>query len=131
MISKDFALHFATEWIDAWNAHDLERILAHYTDDFEMSSPVIVQLMNEPSGTLRGKAAIRDYWSRALAQRPDLHFELVHVFAGAGSVTVAYRGHRGLSAEVFWFDAALKVYRAAAHYSAGQPSPHAGGLPSA
>jgi len=131
MISKDFALHFATEWIDAWNAHDLERILAHYTDDFEMSSPVIVQLMNEPSGTLRGKAAIRDYWSCALAQRPDLHFELMNVFAGARSVTVSYRGHRGPSAEVFWFDAALKVFRAAAHYGIEQPAPRARGLPAA
>ena len=116
MISNAFALHFANEWIDAWNAHDLDRILAHYTDGFEMSSPVIVTLMNEASGTLRGKAAIREYWARALAQRPDLRFELVNVFAGAGSVTVTYRGHRGLSAEVFWFDAALKVVRAAAHY---------------
>ena len=30
---------FAAEWIEAWNAHDLERILAHYADDFEMASP--------------------------------------------------------------------------------------------
>ncbi|MDQ6926152.1 MAG: nuclear transport factor 2 family protein, partial [Candidatus Eremiobacteraeota bacterium] len=30
---------FAKSWIDAWNAHDIEGILAHYTDDFEMSSP--------------------------------------------------------------------------------------------
>lgn len=118
MLTKDFALQFADEWIAAWNAHDLERILAHYTDDFEMASPVIAQLMNEPSGILRGKAAIRAYWARALAQHPYLHFELIQVFAGAGSVTLTYRGHRGLGAEVFWFDADLKVARAAAHYAA-------------
>jgi ketosteroid isomerase-like protein len=118
MISRDFAVQFANEWIASWNAHDLYRILSHYTHDFEMASPVIAQLMNEPSGALRGKAAIRTYWAKALAQRPDLHFELVNVFAGAGSVTVTYHGHRGLSAEVFEFDAALKVSRAAAHYIA-------------
>jgi hypothetical protein len=28
--------------------HDLERILAHYTANFEMASPVIAQLMDEP-----------------------------------------------------------------------------------
>jgi hypothetical protein len=117
MISSTFALHFANDWIAAWNAHDLERILSHYTDDFEMASPVIAQLAGEPSGMLRGKAAIRAYWSKALAQRPDLHFELVQVFAGAGSVTLTYRGHRGLSAEVFWFDDDSKVPRAAAHYA--------------
>lgn len=122
LITNDFARHFANEWIAAWNAHDLERILAHYTDDFEMASPVIMQLMHEPSGLLRGKAAIRDYWAQALALRPDLHFELVQAFAGAQSVVISYRGHRGLSAEVFWFDAALKVCRAAAHYGAAASS---------
>jgi len=72
--------------------------------------------VGEPSGALKGKAAIRDYWSRALARIPDLRFELVGVYAGAASVVIHYRGPRGLSAELFWFDAAGKVYRAAAHY---------------
>ena len=115
-ITREFVLRFAEEWIAAWNAHDLERILPHYTDDFEMSSPVIVQLTGEPSGTLRGKAAVRDYWSRALARTRDLHFDLLDVYAGASSVVIRYRGHRGPSAEVFWFNAEGKVYRAAAHY---------------
>jgi hypothetical protein len=116
MITNDFAIRFAEEWIESWNLHDLDRVLAHYTADFEMSSPVIARLMNEPSGTLRGKEAIREYWSKALARYPELHLELVDVFAGAASVTVTYRGHRGLSAEVFWFAPDGKVYRAAAHY---------------
>lgn len=41
MLIKDFADHFAIEWIASWNAHDLPRILSHYADDFEMSSPYI------------------------------------------------------------------------------------------
>ena len=118
-ITQQFAFEFAREWIAAWNARDLDRILSHYTDDFEMSSPVIVQLMGEPSGTLRGKAAVRDYWARALARIPDLHFELVGVYAGAASVVVHYHGPRGASAEVFWFNGEGKVYRAAAHYAEG------------
>ena len=36
MIEQAFAEQFATEWIEAWNSHDLQRNLAHYTDDFEM-----------------------------------------------------------------------------------------------
>src|ERR1700723_3107179 len=38
MMTSELALRFA-EWIAAWNAHDLPRILSHYADDFEMSSP--------------------------------------------------------------------------------------------
>ena len=118
MITDEFAARFAADWIDAWNAHDLERILAHYTHDFEMASPVITQLMSEPSGRLKGKDAIRSYWAQAIARNPALRFELLDVLAGAASVVIVYRGQRGLSAEVFWFDAAGKVERAAAHYAA-------------
>lgn len=115
-IDPDFARRFAVEWIEAWNAHDLDRILAHYADDFEMASPVIVQVAGEPSGVLRGKANVAAYWKKALALRPDLHFTLERVLVGAQSVAIAYRGHRGASVETFWFDADGKVVRAAAHY---------------
>jgi len=116
MLNDVFAKQFAREWIEAWNAHDLERILSHYTEDFDMSSPVIAQLAGEPSGILQGKSAVRAYWAKALAAQPMLRFELIQVFVGAASVVIQYRGHRGLGAEVFWFNAAHKVYRAAAHY---------------
>jgi ketosteroid isomerase-like protein len=59
MVDKSFADHFAADWIESWNSHDLGRILSHYTDDFEMSSPLIVQLAGQPSGKLKGKEAIR------------------------------------------------------------------------
>jgi len=36
MLTVDFVSH-AQEWIAAWNAHDLERILAHYADDVELT----------------------------------------------------------------------------------------------
>jgi ketosteroid isomerase-like protein len=117
MIDAAFARRFADEWIAAWNAHDLERVLAHYADDFEMASPVIAQVAGEPSGVLRGKAQVAAYWTKALALLPDLHFTLEHVLAGAESVALAYRGHRGPSVEVFWFGADGKVVRAAAHYA--------------
>jgi hypothetical protein len=116
-LTSQFALDFAREWIAAWNAHDLAYILSHYADDFEMSSPVIVQLVGEPSGVLRGKPAVGAYWALALERIPDLHFELEHVYGGVNSVTIGYRGPRGLGAEVFWFNPEGKVQRAAAHYA--------------
>jgi ketosteroid isomerase-like protein len=32
-ITKEWAESFAVEWIEAWNGHDLPRVLSHYTDD--------------------------------------------------------------------------------------------------
>lgn len=115
-MNKEFAEQFAQEWIAAWNAHDLEAILSHYTDDFEMASPVIKKIAGEPSGILSGKAAVGRYWAEALARNPGLHFELLHVLTGVASVTLVYNGVRGLSAEVFHFNEAGKVVRAFAHY---------------
>ena len=117
MLSRAFAERFAAEWIAAWNAHDLDAILAHYTDDFVMSSPRIAEIAGEPSGTLSGKPAVAAYWRTALDRLPTLRFELVTTLVGADSVTLYYRSTRGLAAEVFFFDAAGKVTRAAAHYA--------------
>jgi hypothetical protein len=117
MIDKAFADHFATDWIESWNAHDLDRILSHYIEDFEMSSPIIIKVAGEPSGTLKGKDAVGSYWAKALQLNPNLHFELVTTLWGVNSITLYYKGARGLSAEVFHFNPEGKVVRAYAHYT--------------
>jgi hypothetical protein len=116
-MDKAFAEHLAADWIESWNAHDLRRVLSHHADDFEMSSPVIIQVAAEPSGTLRGKGAVGAYWAKALKLIPDLHFELISVLVGVTSITLCYKGTRGrLAAEVFHFGARQMVSRAFAHY---------------
>ena len=117
MIDKEFAEHFASDWIDSWNSHDLNRILVHYANSFEMSSPVIVQIAGEPSGTLKGKDAVRAYLAKALQLNPDLRFALLSTLIGVNSITLYYRSVRGLVAEVFHFGPDQKVVRAYAHYA--------------
>ncbi len=116
MISRAFGEEFSKEWIDAWNSHDLVRILSHYSEDFTMSSPYIAQIAGVASGTLTGKAAVRSYWAAALERMPTLKFELVQTLVGVDSVTIYYRGVRGMAAEVFFFGHDHLVIRAAAHY---------------
>jgi hypothetical protein len=117
MIDETFAQRFAADWISAWNAHDLDDILSHYDEGFEMSSPVIAQLKVDPTGVLRGKSAVRAYWAKALQLMPELQFELISVLAGVETLTIYYRGARGrTAAEVFFFNANEKVTKAIAHY---------------
>jgi SnoaL-like domain len=75
-MSPEQAQAIAHEWIDSWNSRDLSRVLSHCTDDLESSSPFVVEVAGEPSGTLYGKQAVARYWAAALARNPDLHFEL-------------------------------------------------------
>jgi uncharacterized protein YjiS (DUF1127 family) len=109
---------FAESWIEAWNRRDLDAVLAHFSDEFEFSSPLIRQIAGEPSGKLVGKAAVRAYWRTALSRLPELHFELVQVLAGVDSLTILYRGQRGLGAEVFQLGANGLAVRGDAQYAA-------------
>ena len=116
MISREFGEQFAKEWIEAWNSHDLDRILTHYADDFTMSSPYIAHIAGVASGILTGKAPVRAYWAAALDRMPTLRFEPVQTLVGADSVMIYYRGVKGMAAEVFFFGQDHLVHRAAAHY---------------
>ena len=85
---------FAAEWIGAWNAHDLDRILAHYADDIVFESSASTRITGDPSGRVVGKAALRDYWRQALQQVPDLTFTLKAVYGGAQGVAIRYHSSR-------------------------------------
>lgn len=82
---------FALEWIDAWNSGDLERIFSHYCDDFEMRSQLIAERGFSADGCLRGKDAIRPYWSAGLQADPPIYFELIGVHCGIGAIAISYR----------------------------------------
>ena len=108
---------FAEEWVAAWNAHDLERILTHYSDDFEIITPMIKMSLGVDTGSLVGKPAISDYWRAALEKIPDLHFELLDVCEGVNSIAVYYKSVMDKRAiEVMEFDAGGKVERDVVHY---------------
>ena len=117
MMTTQQAHEFAEDWVAAWNSHDLDRILEHYCDDFEMTTPFIVQVMGEPSGTLKGKEEVRAYWAKALDRVPDLRFELLDVFSGVNSMTIHYKAvFEKKAAEVLFFGADGRVTRSVAHY---------------
>lgn len=117
VMSTTAAAAFAADWIAAWNAHDLDRILSHYVEDFEMISPVIVERVGERSGRLRGKDAVGAYWATGLRAQPPLRFELIDVFPGVRSIVLHYRSvGRRVVFEVLEFDDAGRVVRGRAHY---------------
>jgi hypothetical protein len=99
---------FAQAWVLAWNAHDVEAVLAHFHDDVVFTSPVAECLGIGAGGAVRGKPALRDYWTTALATVPDLHFEMIGVYQGQDLLVINYRNERGgLVNEVLVFDGDL------------------------
>jgi hypothetical protein len=60
------------------------------------------------TSVVRGKAALREYWSAALKIVPDLHFDIVGVYEGESVLVINYRNQRGaLVNEVLEFDGGL------------------------
>jgi hypothetical protein len=119
------AQEYALEWIASWNSHDLDRILSHYADDVEVISPLVETILGPGRVTVRGKERLREYWGRALAKYPDLHFRLYRAYAGPRSVVLHYQSVQALvSAECLEFDATGLVCRVLAHYALG-PDPAA------
>jgi ketosteroid isomerase-like protein len=68
---------FATRWAEAWNDRDIEQVLTHFHDDVEFTSPTALAVMGIP--TVRGKGALREYWTKALARLTSLRFSMDRV----------------------------------------------------
>ena len=97
-ISSADADRFVAGWIAAFNAHDVEAVVAHYHPEVEYYSPFIVDLV-DPSGRLVGRDALGAYLAAAFERFPDLHFEPpLLVASGVGSITFHYRSVRDLHA---------------------------------
>lgn len=112
------AQQFAKTLIEAWNSHDMNAILNHYSEDIEITTPMIKMALGEGDGSLKGKEAVADYWRRALDKIPDLHFELYDVTEGVDSVALYYKSVMDKKAvEVMFFNEEGKVNKMFAHYT--------------
>jgi ketosteroid isomerase-like protein len=112
------ARRFADDWYAAWNAHDLEAILAHYTDDVVLTSPLAGDLAGSTDGSIVGKKALRAYFAAGLERFPALHFEPRDLYVGVDSLVLRYVGPTGAeTAEVVFLDDDGKVSRYFAHYA--------------
>ena len=109
---------FAAEWIAAWNSHDLDRILSHYADNVEVTTPMIKVAMGIDDGTVHGKDAVRQYWGAALQKVPDLHFELVEATQSVDSIALYYKSVMGkMAIETMFFNNEGKIDKVIAHYN--------------
>ena len=107
---------FAQEWLQAWNQRDVEAILSHYAEDVEFRSLIAVRLLGETSGTIRGRAHLREFLGKVLAAFPgNPEIELLGVFRGVDSLVVHFQSKGRRAAEVMELNQSGKICRAMAH----------------
>ena len=111
------AREHAQAWVEAFNAHDLDAVMAFYAEAIELHSPLAARALGG-DGVLKGKAAVREFFALGVAN-PKLQFELVDVLVGVRAITVLYRNQAGvLVADNEEFDADGRICRMSACYGA-------------
>lgn len=117
MITQDKANTLAADWIEAWNRHDIDDILSHYSEDVVFTSPFVVKLLGDNSGTIFGKEALESYFLKGLESYPDLKFEIINILYGVDSFTLYYKSvNEMLAAEVMKLDSNGMIERVVTHY---------------
>jgi ketosteroid isomerase-like protein len=103
--------------LDAWNAHDLEAIIACYADDVELVVSTAVRRWGRPDGRLHGRDELREHFSLGLELAPDLRFAEEALMLAPDGYALLYRRENGNRVlDVVELDAAGLARRVHAYY---------------
>jgi hypothetical protein len=97
MMDSIEANEFAREWESAWNRRDLEAVLRHFHDEAVFTSPVAQRIGFAQDGVVRGKDALRRYWTAALDRNPNLRFQVTAIYQGVNTLVIAFKNQEGIN----------------------------------
>src|SRR3954464_14405070 len=83
----------ARAWLDAFNRHDVDALVALYADDATHTSPKIRALHPDTGGKLVGKAALAAWWRHANRRLPGLRYEATAIVADEARAIIEYLRH--------------------------------------
>lgn len=89
-MSTENNLRIARAWARAFNAHDVDGIVALYAEHATHTSPKIRALHPDTGGKLVGKAAIEAWWRGAIGRTPGLRYEETAITANEERVILEY-----------------------------------------
>ena len=83
----------ALKWFEAFNEHDLEKLVALYDDNAQHFSPKLKVRLPETLGLIKGKQALRDWWKDAFDRLPSLQYEVIKLTTDDEQVFMEYTRH--------------------------------------
>ncbi len=83
-------LSIAHLWFEAFNAHNLEKLLSLYDDEAEHYSPKLKIRHPETNGLVIGKEALRNWWQDAFDRLPSLHYKVTSLTSNPERVFMEY-----------------------------------------
>jgi len=85
--------HIAIQWFEAFNEHDLEKLLVLYHDEARHFSPKLKIRLPETNGLVVGKDALRSWWRDSFARLPSLQYKPTTLTANDQRVFMEYIRH--------------------------------------
>ena len=89
-MSAEKNLSIAMLWFEAFNAHNLEKLLSLYDDEAAHFSPKLKICHPETLGLVTGKEALREWWKDAFDRLPSLHYKVTSLTSNADRVFMEY-----------------------------------------
>ena len=83
-------LSIAHSWFEAFNAHNLEKLLSLYDDEATHFSPKLKIKHPETNGLISGKLELHSWWNEAFTQIPSLHYKVTSLTANSDRVFLEY-----------------------------------------
>lgn len=83
----------ASTWFEAFNGHDLEKLLSLYDNEAQHYSPKLKARLPETKGLIKGKDALRSWWKDAFDRLPTLRYEVIKLTADEEQVFMEYIRH--------------------------------------
>jgi limonene-1,2-epoxide hydrolase len=80
----------AQKWFEAFNEHNLEKLLKLYDEDAKHYSPKLKIRQPETNGYVQGKVQLRAWWKDAFNRLPTLHYEVKTLTADTNRVFMEY-----------------------------------------
>ena len=89
-VDQQKAEDYAKSWIEAWNAHDVEALGRHYSEDVVFRSPFIPKLIDNPTCVIRGREDLKIYLAKGMEAYPHSRLQLHRVGVGGDSNALNY-----------------------------------------
>jgi ketosteroid isomerase-like protein len=70
VITQQQSERLARDWVEAWNRHDLDGIMAHYTDDVAFTSPFVAALAMNRRGRFVARQRYEPIFKQAWPRIP-------------------------------------------------------------
>jgi hypothetical protein len=89
-MSEHNLISIANKWFDAFNEHNLEKLLALYSNTAQHYSPKLKIRSPETRGLITGKDALHNWWKDSFERLPSLKYVPQNFIANDSSIFMEY-----------------------------------------